>query len=368
MKKIISTTRLVCWVMLLFLFQAIAATAQDGNTDISVLRMIGNSNHTSYFDTNIGLKSMLLDQGTSGAGTFEFWAKFQNNAQSLVLTSDALNNSGFSMKMRRDQISIESKQLSDGQSIGTPNTITDAYWQHFALVFYAIDNANNYNIDVYADGTKIKTFSSVQIVNDNDLFFAKGNASDEIYLAEIKAWNTKRKEEEINTNRYTSFYNYTGSAIEDQISRGLVANYSGDAEVIPVNEYLPEVINTHWANTIQKDGYPSYGAIVSEIKSDSMPNELSLAVISSTMGNPIHELDQIIVQASKGKYDNQIELKWFHIDALSNYKIYRDNIEKEIELKVIRGEKELTINYLPIKEVELVQLSTDQDNLNKIKF
>ena len=53
-------------------------------------------------------------------------------------------------------------------------------------------------------------------------------------------------------------------------------------------------------------------------------------------------------------------------DTLKGWSIYRDNIEKEIELKVLREGKELFIHYLPIKEVDLVQLSTDTDNLDKI--
>ena len=55
-------------------------------------------------------------------------------------------------------------------------------------------------------------------------------------------------------------------------------------------------------------------------------------------------------------------------DKLTFWSIYRDNIEKEIELKVIREGKELFIHYLPIKKVSLVQLLTDDRNLERTKI
>jgi len=331
MKKIIITTKTLCWGILLFLFQIGDLQAQTSNANISVLKMVGASNHFSHFDTNVGLKTMLLDQGASGEATIEFWAKFQNNAQSLLLTADAFNDTGLTFKMRRNSIALESKDVNDIQAINPPANITETYWQHFAYTFYKIDNANRYNVDVYADGFKVKTFIDIEIAINYDLYFTKGQANEEVLLAEVKAWNVRRKEDQIRENRYTSFYQYTGSAINDQIGLGLVANYSGDAQEMPVNIYMPELTRIQWNNTIQKTDFPSHGTIVSKVKGTG------IAFVNATMGNPINELDQIIVNASKGKYANKIDLSWFHIETLSNYIILRDNEQIGTESNVSRG-------------------------------
>ena len=55
-------------------------------------------------------------------------------------------------------------------------------------------------------------------------------------------------------------------------------------------------------------------------------------------------------------------------DTLKGWSIYRDNIEKEIELKVLREGKEQDIHYFPIKEVDIVQLLTNSSNLESIRL
>ncbi len=326
MKKTIHTTPRLCGLILwLSTFMVSAVLAQGSNENISVLKMIGGHGHITHFDTNIGLKTMLLNVGQPGQGTIEFWAKFQNDSQSLWLTSDAFFDLGFTIKMFSNQIILNNKNGSDIQAINADHTLLEQSWQHFAYIFYQTNTLNHYNIDAYADGVKVKTFTNIEIAADSDLYFTKGDPNDEILLTEIKAWNVQRTEDQIAIGRYTTFYQYTGSAIEDQVSQGLAANYSGSAEHVPLDQYLPELAITHWNNTVQKNGYPAYGSTVSRVTNDKIDKQL--AVINDTFGNPINELNQIIVRASKGEYDNRIVVNWFHVEELSNYKIFRDNIE-----------------------------------------
>ncbi len=324
MKKNLLTIQHCCWILLLCFFQHTNLLAQTANENISVLRMPSNANHISNFDTNIGLKSMLLDKGNSGEATIEFWTKFANDSESLVLTTDNVNNNGFTFTTYRNQVVLQSNYVNDSQSIPTPANITESFWQHFAYTFYQI-GPNSYTIDVYVDGYKIKTFSGIEIADNYDLYFTKGGANHDIYLAELKAWNVKRTEYQIVNNRYTSFYNYTGNIINDQINQGLVANFSGDAVEQPVNPYMRELTTTHWTNTVQQDGAPAYGKIASKLTSNN--TNKTLAFINSEMQNPISQLDQIIVSASKGTFSNKVEITWFHVASLSYYNIYRDNIK-----------------------------------------
>ncbi|SNR15303.1 Protein of unknown function precursor. Putative carbohydrate binding protein [Tenacibaculum jejuense] len=321
MKKLLITAQSCCWIILLCFFLNTHLIAQTANENISVLKMPSSSGHISNFDTNVGLKSMLLDKGNLGEATIEFWTKFKNDSESLLFTTDALNNKGFTFKIHRNNVILNSDYLNDQQPIDIPATITGTFWQHYAFTFYQL-GPNSFNIDLHVDGYKVKTFSAIEIADNYDLYFTKGGANQEIFLAEVKAWNVKRQEEQIFNNRYTSFYNYTGNIINDQINKGLVANFSGDAEEQPTNQYMPELTSTHWLNTIQQDGYPAYGKIASKLTSNS--SNKTLAFINSEIENPISQLDQIIVSASKGAFSDKVELKWFHVADLTYYNIYRD--------------------------------------------
>ena len=314
-----------CWGTMLLIFLTLKGYTQTNTPNLSVLKMVGDANHFSHFDTNIRLKTMLLDPGNPGQGTIELWAKFQNDSQSLWLTNDAFNSSGFAIKMYQNKIIVEHEDNQNLQPIGTSTTPKVSTWQHFAFTFYKTGNPDTYSIDVYVNGSKVNTYRNINIPEDYDLYFTKGRSHDEIMLTEIKAWNLKRTTPQIRKNRFTSFCKYRGSALEDLINLGLVVNYSGNADIKPVNPYLKELTVLQWHNTIQKKSYPKHGNIVTGIKCNN--GDKILANIDDKLGNPIDELDEIIVTTSKGEFTNKVDVSWFHIDNMTTYKIYRNNIE-----------------------------------------
>ncbi|AXT52566.1 hypothetical protein D1818_17645 [Aquimarina sp. BL5] len=324
MKKTLATIKLLCWITLLWLFQWNTMQAQSTNAEISTLKMLGESNYNVHLDTNIGLKKMLLDAGATGQATLEFWTQFQNNTQSLVLTNDASRQKGLTIAIHCNKITLVGEN-AENQAVTLPIADTEAYWQHVTFAFYKINNQGQYNIDVYLNGNRVKTFNTISITADYDLYFTKGRKNDTVLLTEIRAWNVKRAAEEIRNNMFSSFRQYQESVLDNEINKGLVANYSGDAQPMAENPYLPQLTNLQWNNTIQKEGFPSYGTIVSNVKNNEL--DINIAFINTTVGNPIDALDEIVMYASKGTYESKIELSWFHIDALSNYQILRDDVE-----------------------------------------
>ena len=308
------------------LFQLNLMMSQTSNNTISVVRMSGNSGYKSYLDTNIGIKSMLLDKGTIGQGTFEFWAKFKTSNQGVNLTTDAVSaDKNFRIQFTKSEVTLANKGQYTTYAINPVDVPFDVVWQHFAITINPSGAVNTYNLDLYIDGEKVKTFNDLEISTNSNLYFTKGQITSEVLLTEIRAWNVSRTGEQIALNRYVSYSNLTNATmINNLVNEGLVANYSGGFNLANTTIYFPEVNYTEWKNTIQKPDYPPFAKIATSINNPD--GDKLLAEVQTNLGNPIEELDAIIVNASKGKFNNKIEIKWFHINELTNYTVYRDNI------------------------------------------
>ncbi|WP_428225210.1 LamG-like jellyroll fold domain-containing protein [Flavobacterium sp.] len=323
-KNIFTSITKLSWILLCFL-QLNFIWAQTSTDKMSVLKMYGDANHYSFLDTNIDLKTMVLDQGTIGQGTLEFWAKFPSNSQKLVLTTDAPQNKKFSLTFQKGQIAIVSAQINTSYTINPSSLPVASVWQHFAITLSKGYGTDKYNFAIYVDGVRVTSFNGIEIATKSNIYFTKGQVTDEIMLTEIRAWNTSKTDEQLALNRFISYFNYNATAINTQVENGLIANYSGPATTPQVTVQLPELSIATWTNTVQKAGYPTAAKITATIKNTKINK--TLADINTSYTNPIEELKDIVVNASKGKYNNKIDIQWFHAREITYYTIYRDGLK-----------------------------------------
>ena len=173
-KNIFSTSWQYGWLFIC-LFQLNLMMSQTSNNTISVVRMSGNSGYKSYLDTNIGIKSMLLDKGTIGQGTFEFWAKFKTSNQGVNLTTDAVSaDKNFRIQFTKSEVTLVNKGQYTTYAINPVDVPVAVVWQHFAITINPSGAVNTYNLDLYIDGEKVKTFNDLEISTNSNLYFTKG--------------------------------------------------------------------------------------------------------------------------------------------------------------------------------------------------
>jgi hypothetical protein len=259
-------------------------------------------------NTGVNL-SDLLNAGTNNQASFEFWIKSTNTSNSWVLTDLLADEEALSLRVENNhQLKLKVKGVEE--SVDLDGKIGHNTWHHVAFVI------NGATTTLYINGRTRGVFNQLNFATTahRNLYFYK-NSQTELFVTEIRAWNSARTKQEIfrywaqvfDANDAEAMTNYTG--------KGLAMLLNSTAQTL---ESEGKISRLTWQNSITGTTLAGASGI-----SNYTPANVTLMNVSTEVGHPVLDLEEIFVAASKGEFTDKVQLKWNHIAKATSYVVLR---------------------------------------------
>ncbi|EAY27951.1 hypothetical protein M23134_02620 [Microscilla marina ATCC 23134] len=294
--------------MLLFAWLSIAGYSNAQAQEYGILRMNG-SKYATHFNTGIDLQQA-LSQGTAGQATIEFWVRSTYDANYWELTDMSGNSSSLTLKTLSNN-RLQFKLGSTNKIIDISSTgVTNNLWHHVAMSFQAGV------VRLYLNGNKVGEFvATMPTLTHRYLYFYRlANNSKLLEIAEIRAWNRTRSNNEIARDHWRSFAKMSTSELNDlKSNQGLHAllgeHSTASTAAATINSQL-EVL--HWGDLLDANrrgtGVHKY-------------NTQTLMEVRNDIEHPILKNQNVFLSATKGTHTNTVVLSWPHIDGVNSYAV-----------------------------------------------
>lgn len=322
---------------LLLFFMAIGVIGQEKRPPVLILK--AGSGFTTHFNTQNKLSTQLLNAGTQGQATVEFWVMKSHTQLALSKGSGGawkLSNllSGsetFSLTGADNQLVVDLGIHTETISLEGDNGFWNNSWHHVALAI----NKQAKTFRIYIDGIQKANLKYPASNYHPELLYMMVTEKDQVSIAEYRAWNRARTIQQINTTKSLTLSNENTDNLESFESSGLVVAYASNNFIESRVSNLP-LMQTHWNNMINSSlgiDTPIAARVTSSIIKNG-ESDITLAEITNTVDHPIYSLKDVILYASDGEGKTPggkpaITLRWHHIKNATSYVISRKNLANE---------------------------------------
>lgn len=285
--------------------------AQEG--DYGVLEM-KQGIHDAHLNTGVDLHNEIRN-GATGEATIEFWLE-SKPTNAFELCDMHGGDDFFSMKLQPNGTFII-HSISSTQEVNLSEDLNSGSWNHWAFAFNNT-NENNCIMSLFINGQLLSEFELGMIFHQtqNRNLYLKKERTHAVKLAEFRVWNDLRTPLEINRYWLRSFVKASDAKWESYKANGLSVFYGKNSSQEISSIVLPDLQSRVWTNSASDE----------ETVGARFVNQLGDEVISSVFNDEEHPIlnNQIIyVDASKGQFENKIQLKWQHVKGVDYYSIYR---------------------------------------------
>ncbi|CAM1372617.1 conserved hypothetical protein [Tenacibaculum litopenaei] len=301
-----------------------------------VLILRGANEYTTHFDTQNKLTTQLLNAGTQGQGTVEFWV-MKAHTQSLPsqgangvwrLSNLQTGAEEFSLEGADGQLTVKLGATSQTIALEGAHGFWNNTWRHVAFAI----NKQAGTIRLYVDGVQRANLVYPAADYHPEQLYMMVTADDQLSVAEYRAWNRVRTLQQIADSKALTFSNENGSNLDRLGSNGLVVAYAADNSVESRVSNLP-LMQTHWNNMINASlgaDVPKAARVTSSIIK-SGGNDLKLAELTTNADHPIYSLKDVLLYASDGEGRTSagkpvVRLRWPHISGATSYIVSRRNL------------------------------------------
>ncbi|EAY28017.1 LamG-like jellyroll fold domain-containing protein [Microscilla marina] len=298
-------------LLFVLLWQGIQAQKTAG-----VLHLHKNK-YASHANLGFNLQSNFINQGIKGEATLEFWVKSTQAGNHWMLTDVSTDATQFKLYMHnKNRLALKVKN----HPLVTINAgnVEHNLWHHVALTVFA----NATQCELYVNGVKRGQFPFSNGVSK--LFFLKKHHQ-EMFLTEIRGWDRRRTAAQIAQNQWKSFINEDLTTLKN--SQGLRCLYGTNQQSQVPQPSLLDLTLGYWQNAVP--GFATKVKAVAKYKNEQ------LAITRSDVNHPILDNNIIRLTATKGVYENKIQLRWLHIKGANGYNIYKNGTL--IENKPVSG-------------------------------
>ncbi len=313
MKNIFTFFMAWVWLWAGMLLPAQTHAQTSPRDQLGILKLTGKITH---FNTGVDL-SALLDEGTYGEATFEFWFKPEGwGARDWKLGDLLPDDQSFQIHGNDRAITIFSPNKEE-----IVNWKLAYHWNHLALVF------NGSGLTIYLNGSSLGDdidLGEFDTSLKRRLFFHKSHVLNDMYLTEIRAWSEAREQGLINEQRWLAYPLKSHSELRaTHEDSGLQLLLGGSALNTASFEPLPDLSQLRWPNVlIEKNpdlDVPAGGSATRTYKN------LTISTIDTNSEHPILDNTHIFLYASNGDYEDKVVLEWMVLQDGEEYRVFKDN-------------------------------------------
>ncbi|WP_442265421.1 LamG-like jellyroll fold domain-containing protein [Tenacibaculum sp. ZS6-P6] len=343
----INTIKIKCKLLLAFslvvLWSSFTLLHAQTN-DLAVMHIKSKGKYNRVFTPQTNLKK-LVDKGGNNAATIEFWA-MHNTEGSLAsdpvhwyLTNFENNTKSFSLDVNTNKVELQVANQKLNANLLLGDQLFKDTWYHFAITI----DKNAQELRVYINGQE-KIFINAPNFDIQDLYLVSDTKTD-LFLAEYRAWSTAKTKEEIEFQKFQSFYKETQNKLTELKGTGLEIVYTTNNISSYENFGSNAFVSSSWKN-LMYSFFPNDN-LVEKAEFVTSYKNTAIAKISTDINHPILGLDKIIVKASDGdgvnhallSGTNGIVISWLHAKETDEYEVLRRNIRSGTISRVIHTER-----------------------------